>query len=102
MVTVTGKKGPSKHHGKARGMHIERAENGFTTSTSYDPPENSGSGESDSPSYMPPVQNVHESPEALHAHVAATFPMAAKGKPAAPAAPAAGADDGEADDDAAA
>jgi hypothetical protein len=68
MVTASAKKGAAKKHkGSARHMNIERAENGFKTSTSFDQPEGEGA-------YEPPMDMVHETPESMHEHVAAMFP----------------------------
>jgi hypothetical protein len=68
-VTASARKGGAKKSasgGKVRGMHIRRADNGFITRVEREPEKG------DMP-FGPDEEQVHETPEAMHAHVAKIF-----------------------------
>jgi hypothetical protein len=69
MTTVSARKSTGKKN-KIRHMTIKPVENGFTTETAYEPPE----GAKGEALWNPESEtNVHESKEAMHAHVGKTF-----------------------------
>jgi hypothetical protein len=68
ITTVSAKKSSGKK-GKIRRMTITPAENGFTTETHREPP----AGATGMDQFPEPETNVHESAEAMHAHVGDTF-----------------------------
>jgi hypothetical protein len=75
-VTASARKGGAKKSaggGKVRGMHIRRADNGFITRVEREPEKG------DMP-FGPDEEQVHETPEAMHAHVAKIFGIGKKEK----------------------